>query len=90
MLALGVIGDPNAKQVMVDLGQAKYLIDTLVMLRDKMNGNMTPEEEGQLTQAVSELQQFFVLRSQQAQEAQFKQAGIDPTDPNSLKGGPQQ
>ena len=62
---------------MVDIAQAKYLIDTLMMLRDKTQGNLTPEEEGVLSESISELQRVYVVRTQQAQEASLKQAGID-------------
>jgi len=81
MLALGFIAPPDAEQVMVDLNQAQYVIDTLVVLRDKTKGNLTSEEEGHLTQVLSELQRGFVARAQQAQEAALKDAGIDLNNP---------
>jgi hypothetical protein len=82
MLALGVIAPRDAKQVTVDIEQAKYVIDTLMMLRDKTKGNLTQEEEAYLTETLAELQRGYVVRAQQAQEAAFRNAGIDP---NNLK-----
>jgi len=83
MLALGVIAPQGQKQVYVDLGQAKYCIDTLQMLRDKTEGNLSEEEAGELTQALAELQQIYVARAQQIQEHEMREAGIDLND---LKG----
>lgn len=75
--ALGLIAQKDANQVMVDIVEAKYCIDTLMMLRAKTKGNLTPEEEGLLANMVAELQQVYVVRAQQVQEAELKKAGID-------------
>ena len=75
--ALGLIAQKDANQVMVDIVEAKYCIDTIMMLRTKTKGNLTPEEEGLLSNMVAELQQVYVVRSQQVQEAELKKAGID-------------
>ena len=75
--ALGLIAQKDAGQVMVDIIEAKYCIDTLMMLRAKTKGNLTPEEEGLLANMVAELQQVYVVRAQQVQEAELKKAGID-------------
>jgi len=79
--ALGLIAPPDTKQVMVNLEEARYCVDTLVMLREKTKGNLTPEEQGILSQTLAELQQVYAVRSQQIQEAQLKQAGIDLKNP---------
>jgi len=81
MFALGVIAPQGAEQVMVDIGQGKLFIDLLLMLRDKTKGNLTAEEEGLLTESISELQRIYVLRAQQAQEATLKNAGVDLNNP---------
>ena len=75
--SLGLIGQKDAKQVMVDIVEAKYCIDTLMMLRGKTKGNLTPEEEGLLANMIAELQQVYVVRAQQVQESELKKAGID-------------
>lgn len=82
MFALGLIAPREGGQVMVDIQGAKFLIDLLVVLRDKTKGNLTDEEEGAITEAISELQRAYVVRAQQVQEATLKEAGIDM---NNLK-----
>lgn len=77
MYALGMIGSPDQKQVMVDVGQAKYVIDTLMMLREKTKGNLTADEQANQTEILAELQRFYVYRAQQVQEQAMKQSGID-------------
>lgn len=79
--ALGLIAERDAKQVMVNLGEAKYCIDTLMMLRSKTKGNLTPEEEGLLANIIGELQQVYVVRAQQVQSTELKKAGIDLSNP---------
>lgn len=78
MHALGATAPQDAKEVMVDLPEAKYLIDMLLMLRDKTKGNLTPQEQGFLSQTIAELQQGFVIRSQQLQESAMRNAGVMP------------
>ena len=75
--ALGLVAQQDAKQIMVDIVEAKYCIDTLMMLRAKTKGNLTPEDEGLLTNMTAELQQVYVVRAQQVQETELKKAGID-------------
>ena len=77
MMALGLIGAQDSEQVMVDIVGAKYMIDTLDMLKEKTEGNLTEEESSQLTEVLAELQRFYVVRAQQVQEAQLQQAGVD-------------
>jgi hypothetical protein len=64
MLALGLFPEQQqGEKVMVDLVGAKHLIDMMLVLRDKTKGNLSPEEQGLLTQTISEMQQAFVVRS---------------------------
>ncbi len=84
MFALGVIAQQGAQQVQVDLAGARYVIDMLQALKEKTQGNLTAEEAAELTQAVNELQQVYVMRAQQVQQQAMSQAGIDP---NQLRGG---
>jgi hypothetical protein len=76
--ALGAMAPPDAKEVMVDLPNAQYMIDLLLVLRDKTNGNLTPKEQGLLSETIAELQQGFVMRSQQLPESTLNQAGLTP------------
>ncbi len=82
MFALGMVPQEGQQQVAVDINQAKQLIDMLLMLRNKTQGNLTDDESGQLNEAIGELQRVYVMRAQQVQEAQMKQSGVDP---NNLK-----
>ena len=80
LMALGAMAPEGTKEVMLDLVEAKYLIDLLMVLRDKTKGNLTPKEQGMITETIAELQQGFVVRSQQMQEATLRKAGLQPED----------
>jgi len=84
VMALGLAGEEGQKQVYVDLGAAKHLIDTLMVLREKTQGNLTEDEEANLTEAIAELQRVFAVRATQVREAAMKNAGMNtnPLDPN--------
>jgi len=77
LYALGVIAPQDAKEVYVDIASARFIIDTLMMLREKTKGNLTSEEYGQLTGTLADLQRFYVARAQQVHEQTLKQAGVD-------------
>ncbi|MFO7976462.1 MAG: DUF1844 domain-containing protein [Candidatus Hydrogenedentota bacterium] len=77
LLALGLIAPQDTKEVYVDIAAARFVIDTLMMLREKTQGNLTSEEATHLTNTVAELQRFYVARAQQVQEQSLKQAGVD-------------
>lgn len=77
LLALGLIAPQDAKEVYVDIAQARFVIDTLMMLREKTAGNLTAEESSHITTTLAELQRFYVARAQQVQEQTLKQAGVD-------------
>ena len=85
MMALGLIADEQQQQVMVDLGLAHHLIETLIMLREKTKGNLDPGEQRLIGDTLAELQRIFAVRAKQAQESMLKQRGIDP---NQLKTPP--
>jgi hypothetical protein len=78
LIALGVLAPRDVKEVTIDLDEAKYIIDTLMMLREKTKSNLTPDEQGMITEALSRLQQVYVMRSQQLQEAAMRDAGLGP------------
>ncbi len=78
MMSLGVISPREAQQVYIDLDQAKFSIDLLTMLRDKTKGNLTPEEEGEITAAIADLQNVYVARVQQYQDHLMRNAGVGP------------
>jgi len=84
VMALGLAGEEGQQQVYVDLGAAKHLIDTLMVLREKTQGNLTDDEEANLSEAIAELQRVFAVRATQVREATLKKAGMstNPLDPN--------
>jgi hypothetical protein len=60
MIFLGEMPNPVTDQTEKNLKQAKFLIDTLVLIRDKTTGNLTKEESELLNGSVYELQKRFV------------------------------
>lgn len=60
MIFLGEIPHPATNEMETNLEQAKLLIDTLVMLRDKTKGNLSQQEENMLNASIYELQMKFV------------------------------
>jgi len=81
MFALGVMAQPGAQQVMVNLDQAEFTIETLKVLQEKTRGNLSAEEEASLNEALNELPRLFAMRVQQFQEQAMKQGGLDPAGP---------
>lgn len=69
LMALGLVGAEDQTEVYVDLGMAKHLIDTLMVIREKTAGNLSDEETRNLAEAISELQRVFATRAQHASEA---------------------
>jgi hypothetical protein len=66
MAFLGQIPDPVTQQRRRDLPQAQHMIDILMMLRDKTQGNLTPDEERLLQELLPQLQMAYVAASKQA------------------------
>ena len=60
MIFLGEMPNPVSNQVEKNLRQAKLLIDTIAILRDKTKGNLNKEEENMLNGALYELQMRYV------------------------------
>ena len=60
MIFLGDIPNPLTKEQDKNLKQAKFLIDTLVVIREKTTGNLTKEEAELLNGSIYELQLRYV------------------------------
>lgn len=60
MIFLGEIPNPVTHQVEKNLRQAKFLIDTLTILKDKTKGNLDKQESDMLNGALYELQTRFI------------------------------
>lgn len=62
-IALGQVPNPATNQKEEDAAQAKFLIDTLGMLKVKTNGNLTADETGLLENVLYELRMQYVAKS---------------------------
>ena len=60
MIFLGDMPNPMTQQPEKNLRQAKFLIDTLALLREKTKGNLTKQEEDLLNGSLYELQMRYV------------------------------
>lgn len=60
MIFLGEIPNPLTNQQDKNLKQAKFLIDTLVLIREKTTGNLTKDESELLNGSIYELQLRYV------------------------------
>lgn len=60
MIFLGEMPNPMTNQIEKNLKQAKFLIDTLVILRDKTKGNLSKEEDELINGTIYELQLRYV------------------------------
>jgi hypothetical protein len=62
---LGDIPDPLTGKTETNLPAVHQTIDMLIMLKEKTNGNLTPEEAKLLEQMIYELQMKYVAKSKQ-------------------------
>ena len=64
LIFLGEIPHPGeGNKIESNLVQAKFVIDTLIILRDKTKGNLTQEEDNLLNASIYELQVKYVEHS---------------------------
>lgn len=64
MIFMGEIPHPVTNQTEENLAQAKFLIDTLVMLKEKTAGNLNGQESSILESSIYELQMKYVQKTQ--------------------------
>jgi len=74
MIFMGEIPNPVTNEVDKNLEQAKFLIDTLSMLREKTEGNLNEQEKTLLENSVYELQMKFVQASGDKEAEKGKEA----------------
>lgn len=67
MIFLGEIPSPMTNKDETNLDQAKFLIDTMSLIKDKTKGNLTKEEDNLLNASVYELQMKYVEKIQAEQ-----------------------
>ena len=60
MAYLGGMQDPETKKVFVDLGIAKRMIDTIELLKEKTEGNLTMPEKNFMENTLYNLRMSFV------------------------------
>ena len=60
MVFLGALPNPVSQKKEDDLTQARFIIDTLIMLKEKTAGNLAPDETKILENFIYELQMKFV------------------------------
>tara|TARA_B100001079_G_C16235537_1_gene436633 strand:+ start:197 stop:568 length:372 start_codon:yes stop_codon:yes gene_type:complete len=87
MMHMGLIQDSEGR-VHYNLGETKAAIDTLSMMKEKMDGNLTPKESTMLNGIISELQLQFVkapsrqraLEDQVAESEAVRETFTNPQD----------
>ena len=60
LVAMGQLPHPVTGQLHAQRNQAKYLIDTIEVLRDKTKGNLTPAEQQLVDSLLHQLRMLFV------------------------------
>lgn len=60
LIHLGVAPDPGSGKTSINLEEAKYTIDLLQILKEKTQGNLTPEEQRLLDTALYDLRMRYV------------------------------
>lgn len=63
MIALGEMENPLSKKKEANLKHAKFIIDTLGVLKDKTRNNLSPEESEYLENILYETRMRFLNRS---------------------------
>ena len=64
MIFLGEVPNPMTGKSEKNLRQAKFLIDTLALIKEKTRGNLSPEEDNILVSSLYELQMKYVELAQ--------------------------
>lgn len=65
---LGEVANPVTNKKEEDLTQAKFIIDTLDMLKEKTKSNLTPEEEKLLDNLLYGLRTQYVAKTQKGSQ----------------------
>lgn len=63
LMALGEVENPVTKKAESDLNQARYIIDTINMLKEKTKGNLTEDEARMLDSMMYELQMKYAAQA---------------------------
>lgn len=60
MIALGKLENPLTNKIEKNLDQARFLIDTIALLKEKTKNNLTKEEENLLEDSLANLRMIYV------------------------------
>lgn len=71
-IALGIIPNPMTKKAEENFNQAKFIIDTLDMLKEKTKGNLDKEESGLLEDMLYELRLAYVQKTTEKDQKEVK------------------
>ncbi|MCM8797188.1 MAG: DUF1844 domain-containing protein [Candidatus Omnitrophica bacterium] len=72
-ISLGQVPNPATNKTEEDLNQAKFIIDTLGMLKEKTKGNLSSEETNLLENLLYELRMQYIAKTRQKGEADDRQ-----------------
>ncbi|MBI3312264.1 MAG: DUF1844 domain-containing protein [Candidatus Omnitrophica bacterium] len=64
LMSLGEIPHPVTQTAQADLEQARYLIDVIGMLKEKTQGNLSPEEAALIEDVLYELRMKYVAKTE--------------------------
>lgn len=78
--SLGLFADPSTGQAEIDLDRARHFIDTLQVLEEKTQNNLTADEASLLEGLLHELRMAFVAVGSQSESA--------GPEPSQEKAGP--
>ncbi len=62
-ISLGIMLNPSTNQKQEDLPQAKFIIDTIGVLKDKTKGNLSEEENTLLDNVLYELRTQYIAKT---------------------------
>jgi hypothetical protein len=62
-MSLGLLRNPYQQKPAIDVGAARQMIEIITMLKEKTEGNLTPDEEDFLATHLGELKLAFVQRT---------------------------
>ena len=65
-IAMGIMENPADGKKEENLAQARFLIDTVVLLREKTKGNLTSEESALLENVLYELRVQYIAKTKGA------------------------
>ncbi|UCC95347.1 MAG: DUF1844 domain-containing protein [Candidatus Omnitrophota bacterium] len=66
MIALGKLENPLTRKIEKNYEQARFLIDTLGILKEKTKGNLTPDEETLFNESLFNLRMIYVQEKEGA------------------------